>query len=78
MKVRQITDSRNQHLVAVEHNGELRCYFKDSSSHTASVAFETVKRDIARHGESVVGFAELPLIVSRTAKTGRTIYDVAE
>lgn len=78
MKVRQITDSRNQHIVAVEHNGELRCFFKNSSLHTAQVAFDNLRRDIARHGESVAEFDALPKISVRTAKSGRTVYDVAD
>lgn len=78
MKVRQITDSRNQHIVAVEHNGELRCFFHNSSLHTTKVAFDNLRRDIARHGESVTEFETLPKIVSRTAKSGRMVYDVAE
>lgn len=78
MKIRQITDSRNQHIIAIEKDGELRCYFKNHSLHTAGAVIETLGRDIARHGETIVDFNALPKITSRTAKTGRTIYDVAE
>ena len=46
--------------------------------HTAGVAFDNLRRDIARHGESVVEFNALPRIAIRTAKSGRTVYDIAE
>ena len=42
------------------------------------VSTRTLRRDIARHGESVAEFETLPKIASRTAKSGRTVYDVAE
>ena len=76
MKIKQVQDSRNQHIVAIEHNGEFRCFFTDSSLHTAGVAFENLRRDIARHGESVVDFDSLPKLTSRAGKSGRTIYDI--
>lgn len=78
MKIRQITDSRNQHIVAIEKDGELRCYFKNSSLHTACAVFSSLRRDIANHGETAVEFDALPKITSRIAKTGRTVYDVIE
>lgn len=78
MKIRQITDSRNQHIVAIEKGGELRCYFKNSSLHTAGAALNSLRRDIANHGETVVEFNALPKITSRIAKSGRTIYEVTE
>ena len=78
MKIRQITDSRNQHIVAIEKDGELRCYFKNSSLHTAGATLSSLRRDIANHGETVIEFNTLPTITSRIAKTGRTIYDVTE
>ena len=78
MEIRQVTDSRNQHIVAIEKDGELRCFFRSSASHTAAVALNNLNIDIFRHGESVVKFDELPLINKRIAKSGRTIYDVAE
>jgi hypothetical protein len=78
MKIRQITDSTNQHIVALEKNGELRCYFKYSSLHTAQAVADTLRRDIARHGDDVVTFETLPLIARRIAKSGRTVYDVVE
>ena len=78
MKIRQITDSRNQHIVAIEKDGELRCYFKNSSLHTAGAALSILHRNIFNHGETVVEFDTLPKITSRIAKTGRTIYDVTE
>ena len=49
MKIRQITDSRNQHIVAIEKDGELRCYFKNSSLHTAGATLSSLRRDIANH-----------------------------
>jgi hypothetical protein len=81
MKIRQIQDSRNQHIVAIDSGVELRCYFKDSSAHTAGAVADTLRRDAARFGQDVgeqANFATLPLIASRKAKSGRTIYDVAE
>lgn len=78
MKIRQITDSRNQHIVAIEKDGDLRCYFTNASLHTACATFASLRRDIANHGESVVEFDNLPKITRRTAKSGRTIYDIAQ
>ena len=78
MKVSQIQDSRNQHIVAIENNGELRCYSKFHSAAVISATKSTLLRDIARHGETVVDFASLPLIETRIAKSGRRIYDVVE
>lgn len=75
MKIRQIKDSKNQHIVAIERGDELRCFFKNSSLHTAQVAFDNLCRDIARHGESVAEFDTLPIISVRIAKSGRRIYD---
>lgn len=76
MKIRQIKDSRNQHIVAIEQGDELRCYFKNSSLATAGVALQSLHRDIANHGESVVEFETLPLVSVRVANSGRKIYDV--
>ena len=78
MKIRQITDSRNQHIISIEKDGETRIYFKNSSLHTACAALSSLLRDIANHGETVVEFGTLPKITSRIAKTGRTIYDATE
>ena len=76
MKIRQITDSRNQHIVAIEKDGDLRCYFKNHSIHTAGEALSSLRRDIANHGESVVNFAALPPVWVRMAKSVRRIYVV--
>ena len=76
MKIRQIIDSRNQKIVAVEKDGELRCYFKDASLHAAGVALATLRRDIDNHGEGVVKFSTLPAISVRVARSGRKVYDV--
>lgn len=76
MKICQIKDSRNQHIVAIEQGDELRCYFKSSSLATAGVTLQSLHRDIANHGESVVEFETLPLVSVRVAKSGRKIYDV--
>lgn len=76
MKIHQIKDFRNQHVVAIENDGEFRCFFRDSSLHAAQVAYDNLHRDIARHGKSVVGFGALPIISVRVAKSGRKIYGV--
>lgn len=81
MKIRQIQDSRNQHIVAIDNGTELRCYFKDSSTHACGVVADTLRRDVRGSGMNVgeyANFASLPLITSRKAKSGRTIYDVVE
>lgn len=77
MKIRQIQDSQNQHVVAVELNGELRCYMQHASSHVISVTAETLSRDIARHGNSIVQFDTLPKITCRKSQGGKDIFDVA-
>ena len=75
-------DVRGQNSLRIgcpaREDGELRCYFKNSSLHTAGAALSSLRRDIANHGETVVEFNTLPQITSRIANTGRTIYDVAE
>lgn len=76
MKIRQIKDSMNQHVIAIEKNDKLRCFFKNYSMHAAQVASDSLRRDIARHGESVVDFETLPAIYIRVSKAGKTIYDV--
>lgn len=76
MKIRQIKDSRNQHIVAIERDGELYCWFANASMHIVDVAFAALRRDLARHGEEVVDLAALRRITRRTARSGRIVYDV--
>lgn len=76
-KIKQLQDDHNQHIVAIERNGELRCYFRDASLHACGNVVATLNRDITRHGEDVIGdINAMPLIVRRTAKSGRTVYAV--
>jgi hypothetical protein len=74
MKIRQIQTETNQHVVAIEKDGDLRCYFVNSSIQTAGATIDSLRRDIANHGESVIEFSALPLIASRTSKSGKTLY----
>jgi len=78
MKVRQIQTENNQHVVAIEKDGEIRCYFENASLQTAGATLESLRRDIANHGETVVDFTSLPLVSSRTAKSGKTMYSVVK
>jgi len=66
-----ITDDRNHHAVVVTIGGESRIFFRADVASVASVAHDNLRRDIARHGESVIGFDELPRAVYRTTKVGR-------
>ena len=63
-------------FVAVEQDQETRCYFKYSSQ-TCCVALQNLNRDIARHGQEVINFDELPVVTSRIAKSGRKVYELA-
>lgn len=78
MKLSQLQTENNQHVVAVEKDGVLRCYFENSSLHTCGVTLQSLRNDIANHGESVVGFDALPLIAQRTTKAGKMAFTVAK
>jgi hypothetical protein len=77
MKTKLGQDSNNQHVIAVIQNDEARCFFKNSSFHIVSMAFQNLCRDIARHGDSCVDFESLPLLVERINKSGISVFDVA-
>ena len=71
MKIKQIQDIQGQHLVALEHDGQLRCWFRNDSLHAAGVARENLLRDM-----DSVKWEFLPLIRVTTAKSGRKLYEV--
>lgn len=81
MKAKLIQTENNQHVVAIDNGNELRAYFVDSSAHTAAAVKETLVRDACRFGQDVgeqSGFAELPVINTRIAKSGRTMYSISQ
>ena len=71
MKIRQLQDTQGQYLVALEHKGQLRCWFRNDSLHAAGVARDNLLRDM-----DSVAFDSLPLIHTKTAKSGRKLYEV--
>lgn len=80
MKIRELMSSKNQHVLAIEHAGELRAYFKHPTLHMVLAAGNALRRDIAKHGEVFVLnlFAGMPKITVRTSKRGRKVYDIEE
>jgi hypothetical protein len=77
MKIRQVQDENNQHIVAVEKDGEMRCFFRWHTLAAASLAYQNLLRDIARHGEEVVKFdALLPITFRISKRSGKKIYMV--
>lgn len=81
MKIITGQDSKNQHVIAIEHDREIRCFLKHYSSQATTVALCSLNRDIARHGNSFVldTFKSLPLVNLRISKgKGVAILDVIE
>lgn len=79
MKIVQIQDSRNQHIVAVEHDGELRCLHRFHDAAAISQICHTVERDLVRVGEApfIAEFPSLVPILPRIAKgSGRKVFDI--
>ena len=70
VSIRTISDERNHHAVVVTIGGESRIFFRADTASVAGVAHDNLRRDIARHGETVIGFSALPLAVYRTTKAG--------
>lgn len=73
-------DSNNQHIVAIEYNGEIRCYFKHHSWQVALSACNSLNRDIQRNTDTwfMNIFQELPAITVRASKGEKIkIYDTA-
>lgn len=71
--IRIITDEHNHHAVVVTIGGESRVFFRHDTANVASAAHDSLRRDIARHGESVIGFDTLPPAEYRTTRAGRRL-----
>lgn len=69
--IRTVTDERGHHAVVVNRGGESRVFFRADVASVAGAAQDNLRRDIARHGESVIGFDELPVAAFRATKAGR-------
>ncbi len=64
----------NTHSVIVSDGAQERLYFKSGHGlHTACAVHQTVMRDIAHHGDSVVEFDALPLVATRINARGRRV-----
>lgn len=64
MKIITGQDSSNRHVIAIEHEGELRCIKLLRNAENASAALFNINKGIARHGEAFVlaGFKSLPRV----------------
>ncbi len=71
--IRTITDERNHHAVVVTLDGECRVFFRADTASVAGAAHHSLRRDIARHGESVIGFEALPAAEFRATKAGKRL-----
>jgi hypothetical protein len=71
--IRTITDERNHHAVVVTLGGECRIFFRADTASVASAARHSLHRDIARHGESVIGFETLPAAKFLVTKAGNRL-----
>lgn len=71
--IRIATDERNHSAVIVALNGESRIFFRHDTASVCGAAHDNLRRDIARHGESVIGFGSLPIANFRTTKAGKSL-----
>ena len=71
--IRTITDERNHHAVVVTIAGDSRIFFRASTASVAGAAHDNLRRDIARHGEAVIGFDALPVAAYRATKAGKRL-----
>ena len=71
--IRIAADERNHHAVVVTIDGESRIFFRHDTESVCSAAYNNLRRDVARHGEDVIGFASLPAAEYRTTKAGRRL-----
>ena len=78
MKVLRLTDSKKQHMVAIELKDDLRCYYKDASKRIAGSVASELRIAIANHDISHYVFQSLPRIVSRISRHGQIIFDMTD
>jgi hypothetical protein len=71
--IRTITDERGRHAVIVTLDGECRVFFRHDTASVAGAAYNNLRRDIARHGESVIDFVALPVANFRLTKAGKSM-----
>ena len=71
--IRTITDERNHHAVIVTIGSDSRIFFRHDTASVAGAAHDSLRRDIARHGESVIGFEALPAAEFRTTQAGKRV-----
>lgn len=71
--IRIATDERNHHAVVVTIGGEARIFFRHGTASVCGAAHDNLRRDIARHGEGVIGFEALPVAEYRTTKAGKRL-----
>ena len=71
--IRTITDERNHHAVVVTIAGDSRIFFRADTASVAGAAHESLCRDVARHGEAVIGFDALPVAAYRATKAGKRL-----
>ena len=71
--IRIETDERGHHAVVVTVDDKSRVFFRHATASVAGAACASLRRDIARHGEDVIGFDALPVAEYRTTKAGRRL-----
>lgn len=71
--IRTTTDERSQHTVLVTIDGIARIYARNASAHVIAATCSALRADIARHGDDVIGFADLPAAEFRTTKAGKRL-----
>lgn len=71
--IRTTTDERNQHAVLVTIDGVARIYSRNASAHVIAATCNALRADIARHGDDVIGFADLPAAEFRSTKAGKRL-----
>jgi hypothetical protein len=70
LQVRIVPDDRNHYAVVVTANEVERIYFKHHTFSACSAAYDTLRRDMARHGDGVIEFDSLPIANYRITKSG--------
>lgn len=73
IKVSMVQDENNQHVVLVGDGNDRRVYARNSSSHVIETTAQTLRRDIAKHGTSVVDLTAFPAAEFRKTKAGASL-----
>lgn len=67
-----VSKSGNGHIVRVTREWpdhiESRAYFHHATLHTCQAVADTLRRDIARHGDDVINFTDYPIVTRQRGK----------